>query len=102
MSLYDELFESQIEEEQSKFDDEDFYSVTVYNNDYNTFDEVIFIMQKAVFCSFEVAEHIAWELHNKGQAVVLKAPFHFAKTAAKVIGSIGIKVTVTKVTSAKS
>ncbi len=68
----------------------------MYDNDINTFEEVIQVIQKATTCSYEVAEHVAWEIHNKGQSKVMIAPFSAAYKASELISNIGIKVIVTK------
>ncbi|GMT49383.1 MAG: hypothetical protein IEMM0008_0922 [bacterium] len=77
-------------------DHKNWYWVIVYDNDKNTFEEVIQVIQKATSCSYEVAEHVAWEIHNKGQSKVMIAPFVEARKASKLISNIGIKVIVTK------
>lgn len=89
-------FEPSLDDELIEIDDNATYLVTVFNNDYNTFEEVIFIIQKAIHCSHEVAEHIAWEIHNKGQADVMIAPYVPALKAARLIRTIGLKVTIQK------
>ena len=44
--------------------------VILYNDDWHTFDEVIFQLIKAIQCSFEKARDFAFEVHVKGKAVV--------------------------------
>ncbi|MDH4127754.1 MAG: ATP-dependent Clp protease adaptor ClpS [Spirochaetota bacterium] len=90
-----EGFDSQIDEEPHNLENSDLYWVVVFNNEYNTFEEVAHIIQRAIYCSQEVAEHIAWEVHNKGKSKVMIAPYSDAKRAANIIGTIGIRVMVT-------
>src|SRR6478609_7129593 len=71
------------------------YKVVVHNNDYNTFDEVIRILVKAVpGMSFERATALAVEIDSAGAAVPYVGPKEHAEAVAAVIRTIGIKVTV--------
>jgi ATP-dependent Clp protease adapter protein ClpS len=68
--------------------------VVIYNNDYNSFDEVIEILMRATRCDAQEAGIEAWEAHTFG-----KAPVHFGgrqecDQAALVISSIGIETEV--------
>lgn len=44
--------------------------VVLYNDDWHSFDEVIFQLIKAIACSFEKARDYAYEVHVKGKAIV--------------------------------
>ena len=44
--------------------------VLLFNDDWHTFDEVIFQLIKATGCSFEKARDFAFEIHVKGKAIV--------------------------------
>jgi len=44
--------------------------VILYNDELHTFDEVIVQLIKAIQCSPEQAESIAWEVHTKGKSIV--------------------------------
>lgn len=44
--------------------------VVLFNDDIHTFDEVITQLIKAIRCSTDKAESIAWEVHSRGKAVV--------------------------------
>jgi ATP-dependent Clp protease adaptor protein ClpS len=71
------------------------YKVVVHNNDFNTFDEVIHILVKAVpGMSYERATALANEIHTTGAAVPYVGPKERAEAVAAVIRTIGIKVTV--------
>jgi ATP-dependent Clp protease adaptor protein ClpS len=71
------------------------YKVVVHNNDYNTFDEVIRILVKAVpGMSYERATALAYEIDATGAAVPYVGPKEHAEAVAAVIRTIGIKVTV--------
>ena len=71
------------------------HKVVVHNNDYNTFDEVIKVLMKAVpGMPYEQAVGYAYEVHNTGAAVPFCGPKERAEAVAAVIRTIGIKVTV--------
>lgn len=44
--------------------------VVLFNDDIHTFDEVITQLIKAIRCSTDKAESLAWEVHSRGKAVV--------------------------------
>lgn len=70
------------------------WMVVIYNNETNSFDEVILALMQATGCDVEEASIEAWEAHHYG-----KAPVHFAgksecdETAA-MISRIGVKTEV--------
>jgi ATP-dependent Clp protease adaptor protein ClpS len=71
------------------------HKVIVHNNDFNTFDEVIAILIRAVpGMSFDRAAALATEIHTSGAAVPYVGPLERAEAVATVIRTIGIKVTV--------
>jgi ATP-dependent Clp protease adapter protein ClpS len=70
--------------------------VTVFDNDYNTWDEVVMILMRATGCGVEEADMETWEVHNLGKSVVHHGAKDECKRAAAIISSIGIRVTVTK------
>ena len=70
--------------------------VTVFDNDFNTWDEVVGILIKATGCSVDEANMETWEVHNLGKSVVHHGGQEECKRAADVIATIGIRVTVTR------
>ncbi len=68
--------------------------VVVYDNDYNTFEEVMEILQLATGCSVEEAYMETWEVHHLGKSVVHHGDRDECKKVASVISRIGIRVTV--------
>jgi ATP-dependent Clp protease adapter protein ClpS len=68
--------------------------VTVFDNDKNTFDQVIMILQKATGCPLEEAELETWEVHHLGKSIVHHADQPECERVASVISTIGIKVSV--------
>jgi ATP-dependent Clp protease adapter protein ClpS len=73
------------------------FIVIVFNNDYNTYDQVIRILQKATGCSLEEAEMETWEIDNTGRSVVHHGDRAECERAASIIATIGIKVAVESV-----
>ena len=70
--------------------------VTVYNNEYNTWDEVVFILMAATGCDEEEANIETWEVDNLGKSVVHHGSQDVCETAASIIAQIGIRVEVSK------
>jgi ATP-dependent Clp protease adapter protein ClpS len=72
----------------------DLWVETVFNNDYNTWDEVVNILIKATGCSLNEAEMETWEIDNLGKSVVHHGEKDECHSAAEVIRQIGIRVEV--------
>jgi len=70
------------------------YIVIVYNNDHNTYDEVIDILQRATGCCLEEAWIETWEIDHLGQSVVHHGSEEECERAAGIIRTIGIYVEV--------
>ncbi len=68
--------------------------VVIFNNETNSFDEVIEVLIEATGCDVDEAKMEAWEAHHFG-----KAPVHFAsksvcQEAAEIIASAGVRTEV--------
>lgn len=74
----------------------DRWMITIYNNDHNTFDDVIYILIKATDCSAEEAYIETWETHHYGKANVHFGGESECARAAKIISAIGIQTKVCK------
>lgn len=72
------------------------YIVTAFNNDTNSFDEVIYILVLATECSLDEAEMETWEIHHMGSSCVHIASKEECEHAARIIGSIGVRAEVQK------
>lgn len=70
--------------------------VTVFNNNHNTYDEVIMILQVATGCGADEAYMEAWEIDHMGCSVVHQGGEAECKDVAKIIATIGIKVEATE------
>jgi len=72
----------------------DGYIVIVYNNEHNSYDQVISILMQATACSRDEAEIETWEVDHLGQSVVHHGGQEECERAAAVIRTIGIHVEV--------
>ncbi|MBS1704677.1 MAG: ATP-dependent Clp protease adaptor ClpS [Armatimonadetes bacterium] len=70
--------------------------VTVFDNDFNTVEEVITILLVATKCTLDEAQIETWEVHHLGKSVVHHGAEEECRGVAKVIGTIGIRVEVSK------
>ena len=68
--------------------------VRVYNNDHNTFEEVVTSLVLATKGTVEEAGMETWEIDRLGSSVVHHGDETECRRAAKVISTIGIKVEV--------
>ncbi len=70
------------------------FIVIVYNNNHNTWDEVVGVLMRATACSEKEAEIETWEVDNLGKSVVHHGEQEECERAAAVIRTIGIEVEV--------
>lgn len=68
--------------------------VTVFNNEFNTWQEVITILMAATGCTFDEAHIETWEIDHLGKSVVHHAAEEECRTVAEIIAEIGIRVEV--------
>jgi len=66
--------------------------VVVYDNDFNTIDEVMYILMLATACTEEEAAIETWEVHHLGKSVVHHGDQEECEGIAAVIATIGIRV----------
>lgn len=76
--------------------DFDTWIVTVFDNDFNSVEEVLTILMAATNCSPSEAFEETWEIHNLGKSVVHHGAESECTTAAEIIAQIGIRVEVTQ------
>ncbi len=69
--------------------------VTVYNNDVNTYEEVMTVVMIATGCTADEAYIEAWEIDHFGQCVVHRADEDECQSVAEIISTIGIRVEAT-------
>jgi ATP-dependent Clp protease adapter protein ClpS len=70
------------------------WKVILYNDDIHTFDEVILQLQKALKCSAQRAEQIAFEAHTKGKAIAFSGEFDECFRVAGVLREIQLIVEI--------
>ncbi|HRF58574.1 MAG TPA: ATP-dependent Clp protease adaptor ClpS [Fimbriimonadaceae bacterium] len=70
--------------------------VTVFDNDYNTIEEVIQILMFATKCDLEEAQIETWEIHHLGRSVVHHGAAEECRTIATTIATIGIRVEISQ------
>lgn len=68
--------------------------VTVYDNDYNTVDQVIAVLMLATQCARDEAVMETWEIHNLGRSVVHHGAEDDCQRVSEIIAKIGIRVEV--------
>jgi ATP-dependent Clp protease adaptor protein ClpS len=66
------------------------YVVVIFNNDVNSFDQVIAVLMHATECDLQEASLEAWEAHTFGAAKVHHAPQHECRHVARIISAIGV------------
>ena len=70
------------------------WTVTVYDNDRNTMDQVIEILIVATGCPMDEALMETWEVHHLGRSTVHQGGREECEGVAATIREIGIRVTV--------
>lgn len=76
---------------------EDFgWIVTVFDNDFNTYEEVIMILMAATGCNAHEAYIEAWEIDKLGKCVVHHSSEDDCRMAGSIITEIGIEVEVSQ------
>ena len=72
----------------------DGYVVVVFNNDKNTYDEVMDILMRATGCTAEEAWIETWEVDHLGKSAVHHADQEECERVAAIIRTIGIQAEV--------
>ena len=70
------------------------WMVVIYDNDVNSFDEVVEVLMRSTGCALDEAHIETWEAHTYG-----RAPVHFSsrdecEIVAVMIASIGVRTEV--------
>lgn len=68
------------------------WQVVVYDNDFNTYVQVMTILMIATGCTEEEAWMEAWEIDHLGRSVVHHGAQPECERVAKVVATIGIRV----------
>lgn len=72
------------------------WNVVLLNDDWHTFDEVIFQLMKATNCSRQQAEDIAWEAHKRGEAICFSGPRERCEHVAQILEEIDLGIRIEK------
>jgi|EP01012_Entosiphon_sulcatum_P061237 ATP-dependent Clp protease adapter protein ClpS len=70
------------------------WNVILYNDNFNTKDEVTMWLQKATGCSLEVAEHVMTTAHHKGRAICFSGGKEKCQEVAGYLRGKGLQVEV--------
>ncbi len=89
-----ELPQQDLAADDSTVDSRSHWIVVVYDNDFNTVDQVIRILITATKCSIAEAEIETWEVHHLGKSVVHHGDRPECERVAGIIRTIGIRVEV--------
>jgi len=76
--------------EQNDIGTTDAAKVILYNDEIHTFDEVIMQLIKAIACTPEEAESIAWEVHTKGKAMVFEGELSDCLRVSSILEEIAL------------
>lgn len=68
------------------------WNVILINDDWHTFEEVIFQLVKATGCTVEQAQAIAWEAHALGEALCYTGPRERCELVASILEEIELAV----------
>jgi ATP-dependent Clp protease adaptor protein ClpS len=68
--------------------------VILFNDDWHTFDQVIYQLIKATRCSFEKARDFAFEVHVKGRAVVYSGELTECLKVTSVLEEISLNTQI--------
>lgn len=66
----------------------------IYNNDFNTFDEVVLVLMHATGCDLQEASIETWEAHTFGKAAVHFDTKEACERVARMIAVIGVRTEV--------
>lgn len=68
--------------------------VILFNDDWHTFDEVIYQIIKATGYNYEKAEAITYEVHNKGKAIVYSGSLAECIRVSSVLEEIQLRTEI--------
>jgi ATP-dependent Clp protease adapter protein ClpS len=70
--------------------------VVIFDNSFNTMDEVITVLMQATNCDFNEAYMEMWEAHHFGKASVHFGSKEVCDEVANVISEVGVETQVTQ------
>ncbi|MFC1770082.1 ATP-dependent Clp protease adaptor ClpS [Nitrospirota bacterium] len=72
------------------------WNVILLNDEWHTFDEVIIQLMRAINCTLEKAEAIAWEVHTKGESLCFTGSKERGELVASILEEIELKTRLEK------
>lgn len=72
----------------------DAHRLILWNDDFNTFDHVIYCLMHHLQYTEEEASHIAWKVHTEGKCAVLEGSYTEVEIYRKILKSEGLTVSV--------
>ena len=76
------------EEQETETTTQEPAKVILFNDEVHTFDEVIGQLIKATGCDRQRGEALAWEVHNRGKAVVFDGTMHRCMEVSGILEEI--------------
>jgi ATP-dependent Clp protease adaptor protein ClpS len=70
------------------------WMVEIFNNQHNTFEEVIEVLMRSTGCGVQEASIETWEAHEFGKTPVHFSSLNECEIVASMISSIGVRTTV--------
>ncbi len=68
--------------------------VILFNDDYHTFDEVIYQLILAINCSYKVGEKMAQTVHTEGKCMVYVGPMEECLSVSAILEEIDLKTQI--------
>jgi ATP-dependent Clp protease adaptor protein ClpS len=93
------MADTQVQEETLTLDEilsslKELHRLILWNDDFNTFDHVIYCMMKYLDYSESQARKIAWKVHNESKCAVLEGSFTEVEVYRKILQQEGLTVSV--------
>lgn len=68
--------------------------VILFNDDWHTFDDVIFQLILAINCSFKTGEKMAWIVHTEGKCQVYEGQVEECLSVSAILEEIDLKTSI--------
>lgn len=68
--------------------------VILYNDDWHSFEEVIYQIIKAIKCTFKIARDLTFEVHVKGKALVFNGDMKDCLKVSSVLEEIALNTEI--------
>ncbi len=68
--------------------------VILFNDEWHSFDEVIEQIIKAIRCTYDKAESLTWEVHNKGKAKIYEGELNECLRVSSILEEIALRTQI--------